>query len=55
MINRERRKKIEVSREIGMEEWDRHFRELLGRSESRVGRKVKKWGEGEGVERGESG
>lgn len=30
MINRKRRRKMGINREIGFEEWDECFRELLG-------------------------
>lgn len=33
VINKERRKKIEVNKKIRMEEWDNYFRRMLGDSE----------------------
>lgn len=30
MINRERKRKKEIKERIKMEEWERHFREILG-------------------------
>jgi len=30
VINRKRRRKMEVNREIEMEEWDGHFKKILG-------------------------
>jgi len=39
VINRERRRKVEVNKEIGMEEWDGCFRGLLGGTTYKVERK----------------
>lgn len=36
MVNRERKRKVEMNRGIGIEEWDRYFREMLKDSEGRV-------------------
>lgn len=36
MVNRERKRKVEMNRRIGIEEWDRYFREMLKDSEGRV-------------------
>jgi len=59
VINRKRKRKMEISREIEMEEWDGHFKKLLGGSESRVerGRRGKEgrrggWRGREGVREG---
>jgi len=54
VINKERRRKVKVNKEIGMEEWDSYFRRMLGGSEFRVRREIKRTGEKEGVE-GEEG
>lgn len=44
VINRERGKRVEINREIRMEEWDKYFRELLGGSEERVKLELGVWG-----------
>lgn len=36
IVNKERKRRKEVNREIGMEEWEEHFRGLLGGVEGRV-------------------
>lgn len=36
VINRKRRRRVELNAEIGMEEWGEYFREVLGGSENRV-------------------
>lgn len=45
VINRQRRRKVEVNKEIRMEEWDKYFRRLLGGLE-------REGGEGGGEGRG---
>lgn len=56
VINKERRRKVEVNKEIRIEEWDSYFRKLLGGSE-RGPRGMVGMGErvGEEGERGEEG
>lgn len=36
IVNKERKRRKEMNREIGMEEWEEHFRGLLGGVEGRV-------------------
>lgn len=36
IVNKERKRRKEVNREIGMEEWEEHFRGLLGGVEGKV-------------------
>lgn len=36
MVNRERKRKVEMNRGIGIEKWDRYFREMLKDLEGRV-------------------
>lgn len=36
IVNKERKRRKEVNREIGMEKWEKHFRGLLGGVEGRV-------------------
>jgi len=50
VINRERRRKVGVNKEIRMEEWDRYFKGLLGGSERKGGRGGGGLGEREGEE-----
>lgn len=55
VTNRERRKKMEINRKIGFEEWDEYFRELLGDSGDKVKLELREKGrvevKGEGKEK----
>jgi len=42
VINKERRRKMEVNREIEIKDWDRRFKKLLEGSESRKERGKKR-------------
>lgn len=51
VINRERKRKIEINGEIRTEEWEEYFRKILGKSESEI--KLELGDQGRGKEKGE--